>query len=425
MALILGGVGVAALIIIVFWNPLAAVLCLCAAIAAAGLTRILTSPKTAQLQASSNAAADASAPANASAGSLAKAGAVSPGALLDATMNSMREGVLIVDSEMRVIASNAAARDIFEQIEGGLEARRLSELTRNPLIHDTFRAALEEGKRAEVKVEMRRGERRIFDLGVAPLRFEGAAGMRGAIGVFFDITQLERLERVRQEFLSNVSHELRTPLTAIIAFVETLEDGAMEDGENNRRFLKVIRRNAERMHNLIDDILELSSIEAGIVTVEPRPVRLTAVIEDITTALASRAEARQVTLHNEVANGAMIYADARRLEQMITNLVDNGIKFNREGGRVTIRHEATGTRDRISVADTGDGIGADHIERIFERFYRIDRARSREMGGTGLGLAIVKHLARAHGGESTVQSTPGEGSTFIIELPKAFADDVR
>jgi two-component system phosphate regulon sensor histidine kinase PhoR len=417
--LVLGGVGVAALIIFAFWNPLAAMLGLCAAFVAAGLTRLLTSKKTAEIQASSSTAAIASARLHDSSGSLTKAVAVSPGALLDATMNGMREGVLIVDSEMRVISSNAAARAIFEQIEGRLEARRLSELTRNPLIYDTFRAALEEGKRVEVKVEMRRGNRRIFDLGVAPLRLEGASGMRGAIGVFFDITQLERLERVRQEFLSNVSHELRTPLTAIIAFVETLEDGAMEDGENNRRFLKVIRKNAERMHNLIDDILELSSIEAGIVTVEPHPVRLRAVIEDITTALASRAEARQIMLHNEVENGAMVYADARRLEQMITNLVDNGIKFNREGGRITIRHEATGTRDRISITDTGDGIGAEHIERIFERFYRIDRARSREMGGTGLGLAIVKHLARAHGGEATVQSTPGEGSTFIIELPKA------
>jgi two-component system phosphate regulon sensor histidine kinase PhoR len=348
---------------------------------------------------------------------------VSPGALLDATMNSMREGVLIVDCEMRVISSNSAARDIFEQIEGKLETRRLSELTRNPLIHDTFRAALEEGVRAEVKVEMRRGERRIFDLGVAPLRLEGAAGARGAIGVFFDITQLERLERVRQEFLSNVSHELRTPLTSIIAFVETLEDGAIEDDEHNRRFLNVIRKNAERMHNLIDDILELSSIEAGIVKVEPRPVRLAALIEDITTALASRASAREVTLHNEVAGGETVYADARRLEQMLTNLIDNAIKFNHVGGRVTIRHQATAERDRISITDTGDGISAEHIERIFERFYRIDRARSRELGGTGLGLAIVKHLARAHGGEATVHSTPGEGSTFIIELPKQAIGD--
>jgi two-component system phosphate regulon sensor histidine kinase PhoR len=420
--LLLGGASLAALAAVAFRNPLAALCAVGAALLAAGLTRLLLAPGNTDKQAATSAPAASSAPLP-TAESSDRNDAVSPSALLDATMNSMREGILIVDGEMRVIASNSAARNIFARVEGKLETRRLTELTRNPAIHDAFRAALKEGERAEVKVEMRSGDRRIFDLGVAPLRFAVAGHARGAIGVFFDITQLERLERVRQEFLSNVSHELRTPLTAIIAFVETLEDGAMDDAEHNRRFLNVIRKNAERMHNLIDDILELSSIEAGIVTVEPRPVRLAGVIEDITTALASRAAARRVTLHNEIENGALVYADARRLEQMLTNLVDNAIKFNREGGRVTIRHETSDERDRISIADTGDGVSPEHIERIFERFYRIDRARSREMGGTGLGLAIVKHLARAHGGEATVQSAPGEGSTFIIELPKEATSD--
>jgi two-component system phosphate regulon sensor histidine kinase PhoR len=423
LSLILAVAGIAALIALALWSPLAAVVALCAALFSAVLTRLLSSQKTNELQAVPDAAAVAPAQAALAAGSLPQTDAVSPSALFDATMNSMREGALIVDQEMCIIASNSAARDIFVRVEGKLESRRLSELTRNPSIHDAFRAALDEGERVEVKVEMQSGDRRIFDLRVAPLRLSSTARSRGAIGVFFDITQLERLERVRQEFLSNVSHELRTPLTAIIAFVETLEEGAIDDADNNRRFLKVIRRNAERMHNLIDDILELSSIEAGTVTVEPRPVRLFAIIEDVTTALAARAEARQITLHNEIESGVMVYADARRLEQMLTNLVDNAIKFNRADGHVHIRHEATEERDRISVADTGEGISGEHIERIFERFYRIDRARSREMGGTGLGLAIVKHLARAHGGEATVQSTPGEGSVFTIELPRAVTSD--
>jgi two-component system phosphate regulon sensor histidine kinase PhoR len=244
------------------------------------------------------------------------------------------------------------------------------------------------------------------------------------MGVFFNITRLERLERVRQEFLSNVSHELRTPLTAIIAFVETLEDGAMEDRESNRRFLSIIRKNAERMHNLIDDILELSAIEAGMVRVEVEAVRLYALVNDVLTALASRAEARAITLKNEVAPQAIVHADARRLEQMLTNLAHNAIKFNRENGSVTISHERT-ERDRISVIDTGDGIPPEHIKRIFERFYRVDRARSRELGGTGLGLAIVKHLARAHGGEVSVQSTFGEGSTFVIELPLSTSEKLE
>jgi two-component system phosphate regulon sensor histidine kinase PhoR len=336
-------------------------------------------------------------------------------ALLEAMMNGMREGMLVVDEGMRVIASNRMALEIFSSNEGALETRRLSELTRNPSINNAFIAALRRNEQSETKVEMEGPGGPIYDLRVVPLRLD-EENSRGAMGVFFNITRLERLERVRQEFLSNVSHELRTPLTAIIAFVETLEDGAIADQESNRRFLSIIRKNAERMHNLIDDILELSAIEAGMVRVEVEEVRLYSSVGDVLTALASRALARSVTLKNEVAAQAIVFADARRLEQMLTNLVHNAIKFNRENGSVTIRHERR-ERDRISVVDTGDGIPPEHIKRIFERFYRVDRARSREMGGTGLGLAIVKHLARAHGGEVSVQSTPGQGSTFVIELP--------
>jgi two-component system, OmpR family, phosphate regulon sensor histidine kinase PhoR len=425
VALVLCGAAAFALVILSFWNPLAAAISLCAALCGALIVRLVSHQR--EERAASPPLLEASAAAGVAATlavekSSATSAAVSPGALLDATMNSMREGVLVTDGDMYIVALNRTARDIFGQAEGDRRTRRLSDLTRNSSIHSAFRAALEGGERGEVKVEIVGSERRIFDLRVAPLRLTMRGRTRGAIGVFFDITQLERLERVRQEFLSNVSHELRTPLTAIIAFVETLEEGAIDDSQNNRRFLSVIRKNAERMHNLIDDILELSAIEAGMVEVEPRRIRLYPLIEDVTTALASRAEARQVTMHNEVSPEAFVYADARRLEQMLTNLVDNAIKFNRENGSVTIRHEG-GARDQISVTDTGDGISAEQTERIFERFYRIDRARSREMGGTGLGLAIVKHLARAHGGEATVHSTPGSGSTFTIELPKAVTSD--
>lgn len=423
LGLVSSVVALLALTALAIWNPLAAVVAICGASLATVVTWLLTSQRIDKSESRTIDGSSTPVPAWSADESRARANVVSPTALLDATMNSMREGVLIVDHEMRIIASNSAAHETFQGIDGKLETLRLSDLTRNPSIHDAFRAAVDKGEHAEVKVEMRRGDRRIFDLRVAPLRLERAGRSRGAIGVFFDITQLERLERVRQEFLSNVSHELRTPLTAIIAFVETLEEGAIEDSENNRRFLTVIRKNAERMHNLINDILELSSIEAGIVTVEPRPVRLSGVIEDITTALAARAESRIVTLRNEIAEDVHVCADARRLEQMLTNLIDNAIKFNREGGEVTVRYKTTDTRDCISVIDTGDGVSDEHIERIFERFYRIDRARSRDMGGTGLGLAIVKHLARAHGGEATVQSTPGEGSTFTIELPKQVMGD--
>ena len=351
------------------------------------------------------------------------AGDLPAAALLEVTMDSMREGVLVIDSAMRLVASNNAARDIFA-LEGAGSAhgqRRLSDLTRNPAIYSAFADAVARAARAEVKVETGAGgERRVYDLHVAPLRQrEAVAGsdVRGAVGVFFDITRLERLERVRQEFLSNVSHELRTPLTAIITFVETLEGGAIDEPENSRRFLAVIRRNAERMHGLINDILELSAIEAGTVAVEARPVRLAALVGECFTALAARAEERRLTLMNEVAPDVLVHADPRRLEQMITNLVDNAVKFNTDGGEVRVMHEREGARDRVIVADRGEGIAPEHLPRIFERFYRVDRARSRALGGTGLGLAIVKHLSRAHGGETTVRSVPGEGSAFTIELP--------
>ncbi|HEX3558841.1 MAG TPA: ATP-binding protein [Pyrinomonadaceae bacterium] len=350
------------------------------------------------------------------------AGEVPAAALLEVTMDSMREGVLVIDSAMRVVASNNSARDIFRS-DGAdsLGARRLSDLTRNPSIYSAFAAAVARGVRAEVKVETTRGtERRVYDLHVAPLRQREVvygSDVRGAVGVFFDITRLERLERVRQEFLSNVSHELRTPLTAIITFVETLENGADEDRENSRRFLSVIRRNAERMHVLINDILELSAIEAGTVSVETRDVRLASLVGECFTALASHAAERRISLRSEVPTDVLVRADARRLEQMLTNLLDNAVKFNREGGEVVVTHERSGGRDRIIVRDTGEGIAPEHLPRIFERFYRVDRARSRALGGTGLGLAIVKHLARAHGGEATVRSAPGEGSAFTVELP--------
>jgi len=335
--------------------------------------------------------------------------------LLDATINEMREGLLVIDHEMRVLASNKAARNLLSNVDDRIELRRLTELTRNPAIYDAFLDALHGQERAGVKVETYNQGRQVFDLRVAPLRSSNGKGTQGAVGVFFDITRLERLEIIRQEFLSNVSHELRTPLTSIIALAETLEAGALNDPENNRRFLSIIQKNATRMHRLIDDILELSAIEAGNVKVQPETIQLRALVEDVIGTLSSAAALRKVALRNDVAPEARIFADPHRLVQMLTNLVDNGIKFNREGGQVVISYDH-GVRDRIHVEDTGEGIPAHHLDRLFERFYRVDRARSRELGGTGLGLAIVKHLARAHGGEVTVESRFGEGTKFTVEF---------
>jgi len=232
------------------------------------------------------------------------------------------------------------------------------------------------------------------------------------------VTQLERLEVIRQEFLSNVSHELRTPLTSIMALTETLEEGALSDTQNNRRFLSIIKKNATRMHRLIDDILELSAIEAGNVRVSREPVSLRLLVEDVIGSLSAVVRSNNITIRNEVPTSASVFADPHRLAQMLTNLIHNAVKFNRQDGSVTVRYEGNHS-DRIFIEDTGEGIPPHHLDRLFERFYRVDRARSRELGGTGLGLAIVKHLAKAHGGEVSVRSKFGEGSVFTIELPRS------
>lgn len=333
-------------------------------------------------------------------------------------MTGMREGLLVVNRDMRVVASNPAARKLFNPSVATLQSQRLTELTRNPAIYSAFLDGLKGIERSGVKVETHGPERQIFDLRVVPIGSTNGNGAEGALGVFFDITRTERLEIVRQEFLSNVSHELRTPLTAIIAFVETLENGAIEDQESCQRFLSIIRKNASRMHSLIDDILELTAIEGGNVRLRAAPVDLYMVVQDVCASLAAKASAQNVTLKNNVEPEVMVYADERRLEQMLTNLIDNAIKFSREHGMVAISYESD-TRDKILVQDNGDGIPSQHLERLFERFYRVDRARSRDMGGTGLGLAIVKHLALLHRGEVTVTSELGKGSTFTIHLPKA------
>jgi len=333
---------------------------------------------------------------------------------LNELFKTMRESVIVIGEDTRIFASNRAAYEAFARQNGVLENKRLSEVIRDLNLHEAFRKALEEKKISDVELELV-GTDKKYDVRIAPFDFDEK---KGAIGIFYDISQLERLENVRQEFLSNISHELRTPLTSILAFVETLEDGAIDDEENNLRFLSVIRRNAERMHHLINDILELSSIESGKITIEPKKSNLSNLIEEVFMNLSNKADERHIKLVNEVPKATIVFADAVRLEQMLTNLIDNAVKFNREGGRVTISHAQTAASDMISVSDTGEGISNEHLQRIFERFYRTDRARSREIGGTGLGLAIVKHLARLHGGEISLTSTLGKGSVFSIELPK-------
>ena len=334
--------------------------------------------------------------------------------LLQGIIDTAREAVFVVDDGMRIKASNSAANIAFSRGSGSLEDRRLSEIIRDVRLHAAFRACIDQNSAADLKLELGPIEKRIFDIHIAPFESDGR---RHAIGFFYDVTQVERLEKVRQEFLSNISHELRTPLTSIMAFVETLDDGAIDDSENNRRFLTVIRRNAERMHLLIADILELSLIESGNVSIDKGHVRIAHLVDEIFDSLSTKADQREILLSHDIDPETRVFADLGRLEQMLTNLIDNAIKFNRTSGTVEVTFRQTPERSIISVTDTGEGIMAEHLGRIFERFYRLDRGLTREVVGTGLGLAIVKHLSRLHGGEVTVESDLGRGTTFHIELP--------
>lgn len=334
---------------------------------------------------------------------------------LSDVLKTIREGILIVGENMRIVSYNAAAIKAFSRNDEDLQGKLLSELIRDFELHNAFNKALEKNLSSEIKLEIINKDRYIFDVRVTPIDLGETIQ---AVGIFYDVTQVEHLERVRQVFLSNVSHELRTPLTSILAFVETLESGGIDDEENKHRFLKVIRKNAERMHLLVDDISELSSIEAGNVNLQVKEMNLHNLVKEIFANFEAKANKRDIILLNDVETDFTVTADYIRLEQMLTNLIDNAIKFSSPAGTVTISAEETETSHIIKVADTGEGILKEHQQRIFERFYRIDRARTREIGGTGLGLAIVKHLTRLHKGEVNITSILGEGSTFSIELPK-------
>lgn len=341
--------------------------------------------------------------------------------LLAGVLATMREGVLIVDRDLRIVLYNDAATRVVKLPEGDASPRlrlaassfRLIEATRDPLIHQAFRQALDQHAAVETLIEMAQVGGRSYQLNVTPLNDSLT------VGVFFDITELQRLERVRREFFANLSHELRTPLTAILAYSETLLDGAIDDRDHNVRFLEKLHKHAARMSELISDISDLSAIESGKVTLEPRPVRLRGVLGDVLSLAEARRGAAGIAVNIEVPDDLLVMADRARLEQILYNLIDNAIKFNRPEGRVTINTEQQNGRAMIHIEDTGVGIAAQDLPRVFERLYRADKSRSRRTEGTGLGLAIVKHLVQAHGGEISVRSELGHGSRFTFTLPLA------
>ena len=329
--------------------------------------------------------------------------------------NSMIEGLLLLDRAQKIYLANRAFKNLFglkTELRGKtiLEALRLHEL--DELV-----------QRVQAEGQVFDYELKLPDLSERWLRVNAAgisnsAGEReGMILVFHDLTRLKQLERTREEFVANVSHELRTPLSLIKGYVETLLDGARNDPEVAQRFLKIIERNTQRLDLLIQDLLTISALESGRMKLNLQPVDLRALAGKVMTDLHGRAEDKNVSLVNEVPEFTA-KADANRLDQVFANLVDNAIKYGRTNGTVTVGgKKLDDDRREIFVRDDGPGIPPEALDRVFERFYRVDKARSRDQGGTGLGLSIVKHIVQAHGGEVRVESEPGKGATFFFTLP--------
>ncbi|HXU91950.1 MAG TPA: ATP-binding protein [Methylomirabilota bacterium] len=337
-----------------------------------------------------------------------------------AILDGMVEGVIAVDGHEAIVLMNERARAMFGVGAGRGEGKPFLEVIRNAELHEVFRQSRRAPADAPLvrELRLRHPVPRILQINAVPVRLAGGAEP-GVVMVLHDLTALRRLEQVRTEFVANVSHELRTPLTAMQGYLETLLGGALEEPQNARRFLEIAFRHTERLGRLLNDLTDLSNIELGKVTLRLAPVRLADVVDSVFEIIRPKAEGGHVGLITDVQPPDLtVHADHDRLAQILINLVDNAVKYTPENGWVTVRaRPLDATRAEIRVRDTGIGIPAADLPRITERFYRVDKARSRELGGTGLGLAIVKHLVLAHGGELGIDSQEGEGTTVRFTLP--------
>jgi two-component system phosphate regulon sensor histidine kinase PhoR len=339
-----------------------------------------------------------------------------------AILSSMSEGVAVVDRDERIQYSNPAfRRALHSGREQTFEGRRLVEVTRQSEILAMVQGVLKGGERMEAEIATAGLKPRHFLVRAAP------AGETGAVLVVLDITEIRRLERVRRDFVANVSHELRTPLTAIQGFAETLLRGALDEPENSRRFVEIIRDHAWRLARLTEDLLKLSRIEAGKLELELRPMSIANVVEQCAeTARLKLTEKRQSLTVSVCEPSPIARTDSHALLDVLRNLLDNAIQYTPEDGHIAVRVEVGGADGneevRIAVQDDGIGIPASSHDRIFERFYRVDPARSRKVGGTGLGLSISKHLVEGMGGRIELESQLGRGSTFTVVLPRLAAE---
>ncbi len=337
---------------------------------------------------------------------------------LDTILRSMGEGVMVAAPDGTISLVNPAFRRLFS-ISGDVEGKRLVEISRHPDLLDAFNDLGKPDMNELVReIAIPLNDCTLFTHWV-PLNVDGVR--QGVVAVFHDISDLKKAENMRRDFVANVSHELRTPVTIIKGYAETLLDGALEsDPASAKRFVEIIHNHSERLTDLINDILTLSSLESKEALLELNPMDISGTIAKACMLLQERATQKNITIINESTGGAVprVLADQGRLEQVVVNLLENAIKYTLEGGSVRLFTEDDGEFVRVSVADTGIGIPYKDLPRIFERFYRVDEARTREQGGTGLGLAIVKHIVQLHGGAVSVSSETGKGSMFSFTVKK-------
>jgi two-component system phosphate regulon sensor histidine kinase PhoR len=334
-------------------------------------------------------------------------------------LEGMTECVIAVDRHERLLFANAAAGRSLGFNTSRVDGLTLLEAVRSHELRAAMMQALRAGRPHNCEIEWRAGRRRTFDVLATPLPGEPPPG---AVLVLRDITELKRLEQMRQQFIANVSHELKTPLSSIKAYTETLLGGARNDPDHCERFLGRIDEQASRLHEIILNMLSLARIEAGQAALELTEVALARVVRRCVADYEPQAIAAGIVLDNQVTDVDLkVRADEEGVRQILSNLIDNAVKYTPTGGQVTVRCQKDGSMAVVEVVDTGVGIAAEHHGRVFERFYRVDRARSRELGGTGLGLSIVKHLCLAMGGRVSVSSELHKGSRFEVGLPLAAA----
>ncbi|MEO6788316.1 MAG: ATP-binding protein [Chthoniobacteraceae bacterium] len=337
---------------------------------------------------------------------------------LEIILSSMQEGVLVLDKRRTVRLANPAAQKLFN-LPADYVGRPVIELLREPAVDEMVAVAVgkSEPGEAELKLSARKPPM-VLTVRVAPMR--DASGEPAALAMFRDIGHLKRLEEVRREFVANVSHELRTPLAIFQGYVEQLTDTPDMPRKEQAEAFRVLDRHSKRLTALVEDLLVLARMESKEDELSHEEIHLPEFMSDIARDFALRAKKKGVTVLVEVpADIAPLHADPLRMEQVFTNLADNALKFTPEGGTVTLGAANSGGETRLWVSDSGQGILSSHLPHVFERFYRVDKGRSRDAGGTGLGLSIVKHIALAHGGTVEAESTFGKGTTIRLRLPNS------